>query len=244
MSDFVVAYTLSDKGNMVNDILVSLKSLSRFVDRRNIVVFYTPPMTRDTMGQLFEYAKVITCDNISKPFVFQERRGPSGYGEKLHICDLESENVFFLDCDTVIKKDLGKLLEGDYDFAARAVSMLDFNLKTWYYLFQKYEKDPVSMYNTGFLIFKNWTHNKIKEDWTYYMNEDLPQAHPTSYHKDQYSLALALSGLNIKQLTKREHAFRWRNEENIDSYVLHGSKTPLKYVRLMLRNSPLRRLRG
>jgi hypothetical protein len=44
--DFIAAYCVCDKGKMADELVCSLKSIRRFIDRKNIVVFYTPPRSQ------------------------------------------------------------------------------------------------------------------------------------------------------------------------------------------------------
>ena len=236
--EYAVVYTLSDHGDMVRNCLKSLRSLSRFVDREDIIIFYTPPRTRHNLKMLLNYATVVEANNITEPFVFQDYRGPGRYGEKVHLCEVDRENVIFLDCDTEVKKDPTIILEWECDFAGRAVPMVDFDLGVWFRMFRDRGKEPVSMFNAGFMVFRNGTHKRIIDEWLSYLDEDLPQAHAYFYHKDQYSLALALSGLNLRLMTREEHAFRWLDEEHVDSIVLHGTATKFKYIKKFLRNTP------
>jgi len=237
--DYAIVYTLSDHGDMIGNCLKSLRTLSRFLDSDKIIVFYTPPRTKHNLKKLLKYGTVVEANNITKPFVFQDYRGPGRYGEKVHLCDVDKDNVIFFDCDTEIKKDPTVLLDWDFDFAGRSPPVGNFDLETWFKMFIDRGKKPISMFNTGFMVFRNSAHKKIREEWLKYLHEELPQVHPHSYQKDQYALALAVSGLKIRYMTKKEHAFRWLDEEHIDSIVLHGTSIRLKYLKKFLRHTPL-----
>lgn len=67
--DYAVVYTLSDHGDMIGNCLKSLRTLSRFVDRDNIIVFYTPPRTKHNLEKLSKYGTVVEAKNITKPFI-------------------------------------------------------------------------------------------------------------------------------------------------------------------------------
>lgn len=136
---------------------------------------------------------------------------------------MDCPNIIFLDSDTIIKRDLSELLEGEYEFSGRiAPGFLDIDIDAWNQMFLERGKIPVPMINTGFMIFKNHTHNRIADEDLYYMNSDLPHPHPVRYYKDQYAISLAVSGRKIKCMDKTIHAFLWNNE--VDGYVIHGSK--------------------
>ena len=233
--DFKIVYTVSDKGTMIEDVVKSIRTVRRFIEKEHIIVFYTPPRSENNFQKLAELATVIKAKNITKPFVFQKKRGFSRYGEKIHVCDVECPNVIFLDADTIVKKDISMLLEGDFDFSARSGSgNVDLNKSIWTEMFQKVGKQPILMPNTGFMIFKNYCHRQIKKEWLEYINDpSLPNPHPYSTLKEQYALALAVSGKKIKWMTHKEHAFVWKNEYYRDAYVIHGKhESPIEQKEL------------
>jgi hypothetical protein len=230
--DFVMdiryVYTVSDMGAMIPDAIRSIRSLRKYVDKKDIVVFFTPPRSKLSYAILSRLAVVKEVDNLSKPFVFFGGHGLGRYGEKCHLCDVDSSTVVFLDADTIVKKDLFPLLEGDFDFSARkhfptkesATGWIDENI--WVEIFRSTGKEPVPMPNAGFMIFKKFCHHRIKEEWLKYINDDnLPNACLHHNPKEQTALALALSGKKIRWLTAKEHAFSWLGEGKIDTYVLH-----------------------
>lgn len=199
------------------------------MDKENIIVFFTPPRTEKSCLSLSKVATVIKTENITNPFLFVSERENGRYCEKIQLCDVDSPNVIFLDTDTIIKKNPLELLDGDYDVSGRMDdSFLHVFPNDWLSLFRKMGKDPIPYMNTGFLIFKNNTHKKIKDEWLKYANMDLPKIHPFSYQKDEYALALTISGTKIKWLSFREHAYRWKREYLKDTYVLHGRKRNIK----------------
>ena len=219
--DAKFVYTLSDP--QVQLALNSIKSLRRFVNRDDIVVFCTPPIREKNIHALSRNAVVVESENLTEPF-FMAKGKCGRYGEKIHLCDVDSSRVVFLDCDTVVKKDPRELLDGDFDFSARIGSgYYEFNQYVWMKMFEKIGKDPIPMPNTGFMIFKNNVHKEIRDEWLKYINSPfLPNPHPSGFPKEQYALALAISGKRIRWMSKKEHAFGWKKEElNIDTYVLH-----------------------
>ncbi|RLI44515.1 hypothetical protein DRO69_07220 [Candidatus Bathyarchaeota archaeon] len=222
-------YTVTNRQKLVDQAVRSIKSLLNFVDKEDIIVFYTPPRSRRNLRKLSKVATVIEAPNLTKPFVFTEKRGASRYGEKIHLCDIDCSNVIFLDADTIVKKNILNLLNGKYDLSARIGQPLNkqMNKEIWQQMFTERGKDPIPIPNTGFLIFKNYCHKKIKQEWLQYINDDdLPNPHPVNNLKDQYALALAISGKQIRWMTKYEHAYRWLNEEKTDTFVLHGTENP------------------
>jgi len=239
---YKIIYTLSYKKDLPNDIMKSLKSLNRYINKENILVYYTPPINKEFTSKMEKYANIIYSYNSTDEFYFMKNRGFIRAGEKIKLCDVDCKNVIFLDCDTIIKKDISLLLNEEYDFRGRIEELAQskFNARKWDALFLNRNLHPIPMFNTGFMIFKNNTHKKIKDNWVKYLNSDIKSVHPFSLQKEQYALALALSGYNIKYMSNREHAFRWYDEELIDTYVLHGTKYRTKNIRHFLRN--IRRL--
>jgi hypothetical protein len=221
LNEVKVAYTVSSKGSMIKDLINSLRSLRRFVKRSNIIVFYTPPRTELDYRQLARYALVEKVENLTASFVAKRNTAPSRYGEKIHICDIDSPNVIFLDADTTVRKDITKLTKGDFDFSARmAPANKDFNQMLWTSMFKEIGKEPIPMPNAGFMIFKNYCHQRIRKEWLLYMNDPLlPNPHPESNLKEQYALALAISGNKIKWMTAKEHRYSF---EIGDTFVVHG----------------------
>lgn len=225
--DVSIVYTITTKIQMIKELLRSLRSVRRFFSKREIIVFYTPKWSNRVERILMEYATVIRVPNVTKPFKAFPHKPPSYYGEKIHLCDVDSETVIFLDADTIVRRDLHKLLDGEYHFSARVPPSFwrEIDLKTWIRIFRNYGSKPVPMPNTGFLIFRKRLHQKIKKFWLDFINSDIPNPFRKSYPKDQISLALALgkvSGIRIRWMSSREHAFLWLGELGWRSYVLHG----------------------
>lgn len=227
-------YTVSDTGVMIPLAVRSIRSLNKYVDKKDIIMFGTPPISKVSYARLSRIATVRLVQNLSKPFVFQDG-APSRYGEKCHLCDVPSSTVVFLDADTIVRKDLAPLLEGDFDFSARKQFPTResekgaIDMEFWLGIFKNKGKTPVHMPNAGFMIFKNFCHHKIKEDWLKYTNDDkLPNACTFGNPKEQTALALALGtrtlDMKIRWLTAREHAFSWLGEEYVETHVLHKPK--------------------
>ncbi len=225
-NDFMVAYCVSDKGKMPQELLSSLMSINRYIKRDNIIVFYTPPRSEKNYNSFSKYANVKKVNNLTTPFKYMAGRAPSRYGEILgHMGGISSSNVFILDCDTIINKDIKELLNDDFDVAFRvAKSWKNIDKLRWQNLFHDRGKKPIPVPNKGFMIFKDDIHKKITKEIRKYMNTDIPHVSPYNYQKDQYAIALAISGYKVKLWDKYVHAYEWCNESNIDSYVLHGRK--------------------
>jgi len=224
-------YTVCDKKKLVKEIVRSLKSIRRFIEKEHIIVFYTPPRSEKVFKMLSRYAVVKPVPNITKPFVFAKERGAGRYGEKIHVCDVDCPNVIFLDCDTIIKKNPLPLLVGDFDVAVRAGTANErFNREIWEKMFRSRGADPIPMPSAAFIIFKNYAHKDIKNLWLSLTNSELENPHPEYNLKEQYALALALAITNkkIKWLSKQEYAFRFRKEDETNAYVVHVGSQKLR----------------
>ena len=224
----VICYSVSDVANLVRDTLNSLKTLRQYVDKEEVVVFYTPPLSERNSKLLSKYALVEKTENFTEPFRLEVSLEKGRYGEKIHLCDLNSPNVIFLDSDTWVKKSPFELLEGDFDFSGRVDdSYLDVDFNAWNQLFETNGKKPIPLINTGVLVFKNNMHKKVKNEWLRFFNMKIPHLHPYFYQKDEYALTLAVSDMNIKWMSASEHAYRWKREYFNDTCILHGKKRGL-----------------
>jgi len=96
--------------------------------------------------KLSEVAIVKEVDNITKPFAVDPNKGKHHYGEKVHLCDVDSEAVIFLDADTFVRKDITTLLEGSFDFSAMPVFSDVIGLQNEARLFSKISKKSVPQY--------------------------------------------------------------------------------------------------
>lgn len=222
VGDSKFVYTLSDVGDLVKSTIRSVNSLLNFVDKKDIVIFYTPPRSKKVFNKLSRMAEVRKVENITEPFKFQEKRF-GRFGEKIQLCNVDDPNVIFLNSDTEIIKNPRDLLIYDYDVSGRiGMGYLDFDFDIWENMFEG--RKVIPMLNAGFLIFKDFAHKKIRNKWLEYIEKDLDNPHPTQYFKDQYSLVLAISyhkDLKIRYMNKYEHSFMWNNDY-VKTYVKHG----------------------
>jgi hypothetical protein len=248
--DVSYVYTVSARGCLIDEALNSVKSLRRYVDKKDVIVYFTPPSDSQAVERLSQYAIVRNVDNLTKPFEFKKERPPGRYGEKIHLCDVESPIVVFLDADTTVKKDPASLIEGDFDFSARRQFPSDeetareMDEHAWSEIFERLGREPIPMPGAGFMIFKNHLHTKIREEWLGYINDDdLPNACRYCNPKEQTALALAMNGARVRWLTAKECAYKWLDEEAVDTFVLHGPSYPFAQLDGVKRILP-RRLRG
>lgn len=244
----VYLYTVSDRGKMYKDLINSINSLLRFVNPNQIIVIHTPDVNHGYHKKLsMKGIRNIVMDNELKPFniVKDNSRNRFGYyGEKIAKLDNpvleDADNVMFLDCDTVILRDVEKLFEYDFDVAIRIdKGFVDFNISIWVKQFRDLGLDCIPMCNTGVMLFKHGYH-KIISGYAkdYYNDVDWYDVHKKC-HFDQYAVTCAISkclkldnGFNVWWLDNKVHGMRWENDI-IKPYIKHGSRK--KVFRKVLR---------
>lgn len=249
MVKFKVVFTLSDAPNLRRDLNWSLPACARFIKKEDIIVFLTPPVTfvkknqklrKQWIKQLRTMATVKEVPLLTRPFIaFRRRGGGAWYGEKAHLCDVKARNVVFLDCDCHMIRDISPLVKGKFDFSARVdrLGMPALDIPLFKKMFKNIGKKYIPMPNAGFLIFKNYCHKKIKDDWTKYVNDpDLPNPHTEQNTKEQYCLAMAVSGYRIRWLKDENYLFypeikEWYIEKNPNLYVVHTKSNVMKKMK-------------
>lgn len=220
MNSFKWCYSVSDVRDLVNETIISARSLLKFVDNENIIIFYTPPRTLKNFKRLNKVGKVISKKNITE--MIKVQKGLGRYGEKFHALFYPCEKMIFIDSDTLITREFEKTLQGDFEFSGRiAPNFFNLNQQTWAEMFKRREKPIIPMINTGYMIFKKHLHNRIADEVLKYMNGPMLKPDLASNQKDQYALTLAVADKKIKWMTAREHSFIFQNE--FKGEVLHGS---------------------
>lgn len=214
-------YTLSSKGIMFEHAFLSIKTLSRYVDVTDIVVFFTPPIDEMHLEKLEGLGvDVRKRENRTDEFVAFDR--PQHYGEKTWLSTIEDSQVVFLDCDTFVLGDIKEALKGDFQFKAREDEKV--SEPEWSEMFDRFDEPYLDwMPNAGFLIFKDDLHKKIGGKWFKYIQSDLDYSHDFN-HKEQYALALAVGGASTEKMDSSEHAKFWRDEFPSDGIVYHSGK--------------------
>jgi len=217
--EFKVAYTFSSIEWMARQLLLSLRTITRYVDPGEIVIFATPPRLREQV----EYLRRRGFDVREEPPFLDSRNYPSkyrgrpfGYINKLYACTVDSPNVIFLDNDTVVKGDVTELLKGEYDVMA----MVDpfkkgFGARNFETLRIPYSP----AYDTGFILYRNWSHRRILPTWKSYVEMELkgqlevPASYPgeirlVEFHGFQITIGnLRRKGLKVKALPKGVSGF-------------------------------------
>ena len=216
-------YTLSSRDNMVQQCLRSIATLKHYVNEEQIKIFYTPPYNEQDEKALKDTgAKLLKKENQTEAFNVSRSLPERHYGEKVNLCALEEENIVFLDCDTVVGKDIWDVMEGDFDFKARPSKIFAQENKEWENLFKENDEAYMDwMPNAGFMIFKNGFHREIEGKWRRYITNDPDFSLGKVNHNEQYALALAVSGGDVKMMEEKEHVFEWKGEKVADAYVYH-----------------------
>jgi hypothetical protein len=215
-------YTLSSRKLMVEQATKSIKTLKNHVSPEKISVFYTPPYDEHDEEQLEKLGvNLIKKQNQTESFNINTGDEEGHYGEKTNLCNIESENVVFLDCDTLILEDIWKVIEGDFEFKARPGDA-GVHEENWRKMFERFDEEYMDwMPNAGFLIFKNEIHKQIGEKWLNYTNKDLKYERKNMNHQEQYALALSVSEYNIQKMTEDEHVMEWADKPNATGTVYH-----------------------
>jgi hypothetical protein len=218
-------YTFSSINNLPLRTLHSILGLQQYTDPNDIIVFATPPIESTDIRPLERLGvDVRQVEPATDPFAaFDEY--PKSYGEKTHLCDIDSDTVVFLDCDTLIYDDPEQLTQGDFDFKARPGTASEINESGWRNLFERYDKPVMSwMPNAGVLVFKNGIYQELKHEWRQYLSDQLGYSKGVN-HKEQYALALAVSEYHTERMSPHEHVFEWDGERPTNGIVYHVGRT-------------------
>lgn len=143
------------------------------------------------------------------------------YSNKLYVCEVDSPNVMFLDVDGCIHKDPRLLLEEDFDFAGKISPWNnslnpDWKIPIWNESFEVLDLgDVIPCMTSACMIFKNWTHKKIRDTWFDFQLKHLKHEVPLPYGdglfgSEQHTITWAVckhcSRDKIKFLTGGEYA--------------------------------------
>lgn len=214
-------YTLSSREVMFEHAFLSIRTLSRYIDVSDIIVFFTPPVDEMHLEKLRGLGvDVRERENRTEEFVAFDR--PQNYGEKTWVEKVDDSEVVFLDCDTFVLGDITEVLQGDFEFKAREEE--DVLQPEWRQMFERFGEEYMNwMPNAGFLVFKDDLHKRIGEKWRKYIQTDLGYRHKFN-HKEQYALALAVGGSETVKMDSSEHAMFWKDEFPPDGIVYHTAK--------------------
>ena len=232
MSDTKVVYCVNDSRTFRAQLINSLKSLNRFMEPEDIIVIVNPPSKSKSITHL--NGKLCT---IYDGDGFYESLQLPNYKYKIELCEIDCDNLIFLDTDTIIMKDITELIDGNYDFSAKeepcraykGIKKPTWNDSFWKGTLKELGKPEYSIpYNDGFMIFKHRLHMKIHNDWImyykYYHNKVWNSPNTVDdMHHNEFALSLAVAGYKIKPMDN-EHWFGWRGQRyqhKDDIYVVH-----------------------
>jgi hypothetical protein len=248
MSRVKFAYTLSSQGDLLTHTIHSIRTLENHVPTKDIIVFFTPPRENKDIQKLGALGvDVREVPGITDEFKIHPLDEPGGYGEKMWCCEVDSDTVVFLDCDTLILEDITNVIAGDFDVKYRPAPNHP-PQDSWEQFFKDYGKNSsVPLPNSGFLVFKNRTHKEIRNDWHQYFEMGLGTEFEGANMLDQFSLALSVADKNIHTMTAEEHNIEWVDEVNPNATVAHlythhgitlaeAIKNPIESVNRYLRN--------
>lgn len=215
-------YTLSSRKLMVEQAIKSVKTLKNYASAEKINVFYTPPYDEHDEEELEKLGvNLIKKENQTESFNINTGDEEGHYGEKTNLCNIESENVVFLDCDTLVLGNIWNVIEGDFDFKARPGDA-GVHEQKWRQMFEREGEEYMEwMPNAGFLVFKNGVHREIGEKWLEYTNKDLKYERKDMNHQEQYALALSISKYDTEKMTEDEHVMEWADKTNATGTIYH-----------------------
>ncbi len=189
----------------------------------------------------FNKISIYTTGNLTQPWLFQDKRiniysKPSIEQEfwmtnKTHICSADSEDIVFLDTDTLIFKPLNILFDSlNTDISGRKTTVSC--QSTWDHgLWEKYQykfgAEVVFPYiNSGFLVFRNGAHRRLNPKWleiTSYLRglSNNPFGMPSQANQQALSLACGSIGLTYSLFTKEQHAYGWEKDDLDNCIVYH-----------------------
>jgi len=224
-------YTLSDAHGLPPLLDDSLKSIDKYVNKEDIYILYTPPLSNAHIKTLRSQDYTVQIKHVTPPWRFSCKN---------LLCDHETENLVFLDCDLLFYKDITELWKQmekeDYLFAGRPDTAYTHHLfqhNLWEETCKQLNVRVLPEINTGFMMFREDTHKKIKRDWNNYLEAYLSRKLSSPIGRrtiNQLALTLAISKNvpleRIWLLDDRHHIFEWSEKgKGRDTYVFHR-KTP------------------
>lgn len=203
-------------------------------DPKRIHLFFTPPVKDEDIKKFEQLGVTIHVEEPDFPGGFRTRLGDSRaeYAEKWKLTKVDADTVIFLDCDTVVLNDLSDVIEGDFAFKARPLNADD--PERWRNVFDRYGESYRPWYpNTGFLVFKDRTHERIKDRWERYIRAEIPY-YVEGYTKEQFALALATADCDFEAMTPEEHVMEWFGEVRTDGYLYHLANGDISILQELL----------
>ena len=174
---------------------------------------------------------------------------------KTYISEVNSEKVIYLDCDTLIIRDINKIWKKESkSFISRRDSSYEsgecFRSKSWDSILSKRNARKGAYFNSGFVGFRKGMHKRIGRSWRKickkeYDNREKSDLVDLQGEKMIEQMALSISVLreteNIGVMDEEEHVYGWEvpPESVSDSTVVYhtGSRggRHLKYAMALAR---------
>ncbi|MDS0220938.1 hypothetical protein NDI54_06180 [Haloarcula sp. S1AR25-5A] len=212
-------YTVSSVQDLVNQAIISIKSLSNFVDPSDIIVFFTPPIKDKDVKSLKKLGvDVREIDHYASAMAKVPGGVPRYFADKLHLCSVRAKSVVFLDADTIVLDDPTEIITRA-DLRARPGN-LNYSITEWDRIAVNQSVNLLEwMPNTGVLAFNNGSHQIIEQKWA----DALAFGSKTDKQwTEQHALAVAASELDVSKLSNKEHVMLWRDEYPFDGVVYHS----------------------
>ena len=193
------------------DLIHSLRTISKFYSKSDIIVFATPPIEERAINRVKKYAEVI----VKSEHLLDERPVYGGtdnpvYTDKYHLTEIEDEQVIFLDCDTELQTDPAVFFENNVDVKGRCDHP---SYKDMWPFYLKHFNLPsnTKYFATDVLLFNNYAHKKIKSLLEYYagrlMKEDFQKEWKQDRLFDLTILSLASANLNTQYFPEYDNSW-------------------------------------
>jgi hypothetical protein len=181
---------------------------------------------------IFSVGGSISWEAGSLPITFREVESKSkSYWmvNKTYLCQVESEDVLFLDTDTIIQEPIGEMIEKkEGEVVARrstARTLSSWDEQEWKkYLDENGVATEIPVLNAGFLIFRGGIHQGMGREWSKIMLDAWRRRlFGNGYHADQWSLPVVLGRreADCSLLGPKDHAFAWEGNDPDGATVYH-----------------------
>lgn len=163
------------------------------------MVFYGPPRFQEHINWLKSRCNLRLVETPLHDPEFVKKRvyfRNKFYGStmKLHAYSLDTPNLFWIDSDTVITGDIREMLKEDFDVLVS--KWQDGRGRTYMdELFKAAGLPHIDTMLAGFVVFKNYAHNRMRRDWLGYMKKlfmnELKPPNPERIDLPAFNLTLA-----------------------------------------------------
>lgn len=184
----VVVYLLNNKNNYLKMAINSISMLRKYNKSIKVICLTTEPIPFPKNLNV----EIILINNIDTNYFLSN---------KVYISNLEYASVLYIDSDTFIFDDVEKIFQDNYEFDFYGCE------NNWAYKLNFNEFKPV---NGGVLLFNNYSHKKIYEDFNFKL-KNLSKLYPKINRW-------------IKDVNND-----WVVEEFLTSAIVHEEKIPFAF---------------